>query len=305
MISLRQHAISLVAVFLALAVGIVVGSGFVAERVHSGADSGRVETLEQDKRTLEEQLRAAGAFDEALAPRVLKGQLTGRTVTIITTSDANSADVEGLRGHLTTAGAKSVTFVGITDKLTGGSDGERLRSIIDQSIPAGKTLRPELVDIGARTGDLLGLLLAGDPKTGREQATAAERNGALTALRDAGYLTFTGAAPVPAETTLLVTGGEIAASAGVGGRTVARLAAAYAPRSAGVVVAGATGSARGASAVATLRSDAALGGKLSTVDGVDTASGRLTAALAAIAEKDGRHGAYGTGPGATSATVPA
>jgi hypothetical protein len=70
-------------------------------------------------------------------------------------------------------------------------------------------------------------------------------------------------------------------------------------------VAGRDGSASGTAAVAVTRSDPALTGAVSTVDDIDTQSGRITTVLA-LQELagGGRPGKYGTGQGATAVTVP-
>ena len=58
MISLRQHAISLVAVFLALAVGLFLGSGFIGDSVNSvtGTSRDRIGDLEKERDELNQQL---------------------------------------------------------------------------------------------------------------------------------------------------------------------------------------------------------------------------------------------------------
>lgn len=60
MITLRQHAISLAAVFLALAVGVILGSGLLNDTLLSGlredkrSQQRQIEDLNQDKNALNE-----------------------------------------------------------------------------------------------------------------------------------------------------------------------------------------------------------------------------------------------------------
>ncbi|MFZ2511508.1 MAG: copper transporter, partial [Gordonia sp. (in: high G+C Gram-positive bacteria)] len=61
--------------------------------------------------------------------------------------------------------------------------------------------------------------------------------------------------------------------------------------------------AQGGAPIAVVRADPALAKALSTVDDIAEQPGRVTVVLAAGAIKDGKVGAYGTGPGATSVTV--
>ena len=69
MISLRQHAISLAAVFLALAVGVVLGSGLLSNTMMSGLRDetrnlhNQVNSLNDEKNVLSGKLGSANAFD--------------------------------------------------------------------------------------------------------------------------------------------------------------------------------------------------------------------------------------------------
>src|SRR5690606_15281967 len=108
-----------------------------------------------------------------------------------------------------------------------------------------------------------------------------------------------------ANTALVVTGGPLGEDAGNQGATVARFAAGLAPHGAGTVLVGRDGSATGTAAVAVARSDAALSNAVSTVDDIDSESGRITSVLALSALiNGGRPDRFGIGPGATSVTVP-
>ena len=102
MISLRTHAISLAAVFLALAVGVVLGSGLLSNTLLAGLRDDKhelqdqINTLTDDKNALNEKLNAADEFDSQMAPRVLRDTLAGKSVVIFGTPDANDDDVDSL-----------------------------------------------------------------------------------------------------------------------------------------------------------------------------------------------------------------
>jgi hypothetical protein len=161
------------------------------------------------------------------------------------------------------------------------------------------------VDQGSQAGDLLGiaLLINKDPKV--QVVDDAQRDTVLAALRDTGFVTYGTQHIGPANTALIVTGGGLNDGAGNQGATVARFAAGLAPHGSGTVVAGRDGSASGTAAVAVTRSDAGLRAAVSTVDDVDTESGRMTTALAmSDLINGGRPGQYGVGQGASSVTLP-
>ena len=73
MISLRQHAISLAAVFLALAIGVVLGSGLLSDTLLSGLRDekkdlqGQINTLTDQKNALNEKLGAADDFNTQMS----------------------------------------------------------------------------------------------------------------------------------------------------------------------------------------------------------------------------------------------
>ena len=172
-------------------------------------------------------------------------------------------------------------------------------------VPAGRSLAPPRLDQGSQAGDLLGiaLLIDRDPKV--PVVDDAQRDTVLTALRDTGFITYGADRIGPANTALIVTGGGLGEDAGNKGATVARFAAGLAPHGSGTVIAGRDGSASGTAAVAVTRSDARLTYAVSTVDDVDTESGRITTALALQdLINGGRPGQYGIGQGASSVTIP-
>ncbi len=101
MISLRQHAISLVAVFLALALGLFLGSGFVGDRVNSmtGTSRDRIGDLESERDDLNAKLNASNSFDLAITPRLIANKLKGQSVLVVTAPNAADADVDAVRNR--------------------------------------------------------------------------------------------------------------------------------------------------------------------------------------------------------------
>ncbi|MGV0838190.1 copper transporter [Mycolicibacterium thermoresistibile] len=312
MISLRAHAISLAAVFLALALGVALGSGLLSNTVLSGLHSDKTElqneisSLTDERNALNEKLGAAGEFDAQMAPRILRDTLADRSVVLFRTPDAADADLEGLTRVLRQAGATVTGTVELTEEFVDANSAEKLLSVVNSPIlPAGKQLSTTSVDQGSQAGDLLGisLLIPRDPAVPPVDAT--QRETVLAALRDTGFITYGDQRIDAADTALIVTGGALGEDAGNRGATVARFAAGLAPHGSGTVLTGRDGSASGVAAVAVTRSDAALTDVVSTVDDIGSEAGRITSVLALGALIDGSSpGQYGIGRGATSVTVP-
>ncbi|RPA20015.1 copper transporter [Gordonia sp. OPL2] len=303
MISPRQHAISLVAVFLALAVGLFLGSGFIGDQVNSltGTSRDRLGDLEKQRDELNEQVNAANSFGAAVAPRLIDGTLKGQSVLVVTTPDAADPDVDAVKESISSAGARFSGQIALTDALVRDQNAEQLRTIVDQTIPPGTTLRAELTDSGGRIGDLIGALAL--RRDGQSGATAGDTRLGLQALREGGFIQYADNAVSEADLVVVVAGDALAGDAGAQGQLVGRMAAAMAARGQGGALVGRTGSATGGSPIAVVRSDPSLGNAVSTVDNVDQQTGRITTILVLAQESDGKTGAYGTGPGARAITV--
>lgn len=311
MISLRTHAISLAAVFLALAIGVALGSGLLSNTVLSGLRDDKremqtqIDDLIDQKNALNERLSAAGEFDGQMSQRILRDTMAGKSIVVFSTPDAVDDDVQSLSRMVQQAGATVSGTVGLTEEFVDANSAEKLLSVVNSPIvPAGAQLSTKWVDQGSQAGDLLGiaLLINKDPKA--PVVDDQQRDTVLTALRDTGFITYDGRVGA-ADTALIVTGGGLGDDAGNRGATVARFAAGLTSHGFGTVVAGREGTASGTAAVAVTRSDAALASAVSTVDDIDTASGRITAVLALQDLVNGaRPGQYGVGHGATSVTIP-
>jgi copper transport outer membrane protein MctB len=311
-ISLRTHAISLAAVFLALAIGVALGSGLLSNTVLSGLRDDKKELQNQingltdQKNALNEKLSAAGEFDSQMSPRILRGAMAGKSVVVFRTPDAADDDVDAVSRMAEQAGATVTGTISLTEEFVDANSAEKLLSVVNSPIvPAGAQLSTKSVDQGSQAGDLLGitLLINKDPKI--PAVDDQQRDTVLAALRDTGFLTYGTERIGAANTALVVTGGGLGDDAGNKGATVARFAAGLAPHGSGTVIAGRDGSSSGTSAVAVTRSDGALTAAVSTVDDVNATSGRITSVLAlGDLISGGRPGQYGVGQGATSVTTP-
>lgn len=313
MISLRQHALSLAAVFLALAVGVVLGSGFLSDTLLSSLRdekrdlNAQISGLNDQKNVLNEKLSAANNFDTQLAGRIVHDALGGKTVVVFRTPDAKDDDVAAVMKFIGQAGGTVTGTVSLTQEFVEANSAEKLQTVVNSSVlPAGQQLSTKLVDQGSQAGDLMGLALLANANPAVPAVDDIQRNTVLAALRDTGFITYQATDHMGASNAaLVVTGGSLPQDAGNKGVSVARFSAALAPHGSGTLLAGRDGSATGGAAVAVTRADAGMNSAVSTVDDVDAAPGRITAVLGLHDLLGGGHaGQYGTGHGATSITVP-
>jgi Copper transport outer membrane protein, MctB len=111
-IDFRYHLVSIVAVFLALAIGIIVGATALQGHVEAGLD--RASKLEQRQidsartkiKNQQNQITSDGQFAQAAAPLLLTNLLSGQKVVLVTAPGADGSTVSGITSALELAGAK-------------------------------------------------------------------------------------------------------------------------------------------------------------------------------------------------------
>jgi hypothetical protein len=303
MMSARYHLISLAAVFLALTVGVVLGSTSVSQRLLSvvagDRDSltGQIEQLTEQNAGLQARQRAADSFGTTVAPGVVKGQLTGKRVVLVLAPGADGGDRDAVRQLVTQAGGAVTGELALGDAVIDPARADSVRDLATRLLPAGAQL-PATSDAGALAGGLLGGVLLARPQTGQPQASADQVTAALAGMTQAGFVR-PGPRPAPAQLAVVITGGAAdGQDAPERAATVARLAAELDRAGSGAVLAGRSGAEGPGGAVGVVRADSVTSAALTTVDGLETTVGRVAAVLALREQAEGRSGRYGAGPNA-------
>ena len=116
MVNFRYHIVSLIAVFVALCLGVVLGAGPLQSRISSGltpttSTASSNEALAQAQNNSKIEARAVAE----LAQGRLAGSLNGVSVAIVTVPGSDSSDVASMRDTLGTAGAQVVGEVELTN----------------------------------------------------------------------------------------------------------------------------------------------------------------------------------------------
>jgi hypothetical protein len=307
LISLRYHVISIGAVFLALALGVILGSTTLSDSLLSGISgqkaklADQVTELQAQEASLRAQLDDANSFATGIAPLAIRGTLTKRTVVLVTTSNASKSDEDALKTLLHAAGADVTGELDLTAAFGDPNRADQLRDIVTQSIPAGVQL-PVAADAGTLSGALLGDLLLVNRSTGKTQATNNEQASALSALASAGFIKKQAQIPSAQLAVVLTGGAQSGPTAGDKSTMLARFATQLQKTGGGAVLAGSASSATGQGPIAVVRADKSSGEVLSTVDDVDTPAGKVVTVLALREQTGGKSGAYGTTGTATSPT---
>jgi len=309
-IDFRYHLVSLISVFLALAVGIVLGAGPLKEAIGDQL-TGQVETLRSDKEKLREELDAAEAdvaareaFLSATASQLTAGTITGRRVAFVELDETDGDVVDGLTAHLVAAGAQVAGSVRVSEQWTSESQARYRQALVPsltEYLPSGPGDRSHDADLAralvlslvqlAPEGDVFSpdalqlqrLLSAGEFVTYSEDLEPADMVVVLApAVADPGTTPET---PTSQDETTLLIQQELP-------RAATELAEA-------AVVAGGTGAPLLA---------AIMGGgdatSVTTVGDLDDLTGQVSVPLALAARAAGTVGHFGTGEG-TTAVAPA
>jgi hypothetical protein len=267
-ITLRHHVLTIVAVFLALAAGIVLGGGPLSD---VGAT---VATASKDKdggpAPDSPQATYNESFLSAVAPSMLGGRLAERSVAVVTVPGADERVVTALAEAIAAAGGTVSARYSLTEDLVDPAQ----KSLVD-------TLGSQLLTQQAagavaaeastydRIGQLLGLAVATKVPEGED--VNGKARGIVDAVSGAGLVTKPGEVAQRSPLVLLVLGTD--ADDEGSDAILAGLAEGLAAQATGVVVAGTT--ADGASGqLGRLRADPAAA-TVASVDGVDTTAGRV------------------------------
>jgi len=298
-ISFRYHIVSLVSVFLALAIGIALGGG----PLKGGVDNSLVQDLAARKKLEENQqaqiaeLKAGTTFSDSYArstaPKLLSRTLKGVTVAVVALPDAERSLVTSLGTLVRTSGGRVVGSYRIGSKL--GDDANK--GLVDQlgtqlEVAAPEVTLPEDVSTYQRFGMLLGRAIG--TKTVTRSAYDETSANLVSGFSTAGLFSAVGTPERRADVVLVVTGpGANTDEQAAANEIHSVVADSLAARVRTVLLAGPADGARDGGLIRTVRDDSALAGRLSTVDSAGTGPGGVVAMLAIAADLTEGTGQYG------------
>lgn len=297
MVNFRYHLVSLIAVFLALAVGITLGAGVLQTGIGDSL-SGDLATVRAERDEAREETQRLGRIVNdregaltALGRDASRETLTGRTIGVVVLPGADGADVTAARDAAEAAGASTTTAT-FTDEWA-AVDQSFLQSYSGQLagyVNVSPGTRPEAIVAAA-----LGRTLAEAREPGSEAAVVAE----LLASTQIGFVEFAGGEG-PAE-AILVVGPRVEPEPveGAAERDEASMVASLGAALPTVAL-GATTSERSGLVDGVRSGDAAV----STIDSVGTAPATVSVPLALAAVLTGTHGHYGSATGANAPIPP-
>jgi len=327
-VSVRAHVASLVAVFLALAVGVLVGGvALHATEVHdlrtraTSADADAAAARSSAARDGADSVRS-DEVSVAAVTRLLGARLRGHDVVVVSLPGADPRDRDRLGAGLRAAGASmggdlrlasaavQGDAIGLLGDVAGRLDPRARGAALDRFATvlaqAGTSARTRPAAAGSTQPTISPTI---SPTTPRSQGAApvpavpVSTARLVPTLRAAALLDVGSRVDGAADLAVIVVppGGDGSAVDGATDALTLALARAMAARGTRVLVSGPATSARPGGAVAAVRRDV-LRATVSSTDGLDAAAGPAVAGLALVAP--GPAGHYGSGPAASAPLPP-
>lgn len=304
MMNLRYHIVSLVAVFLALALGVIAGTAAIDHgvvKIYRRANITRTHTIERLSAELADARRAGTVwqgFGDALIPGLARGMLQGKRVLLLLQDSAAGLSAEGVADAVTQAGGVNAGRISFTKKWRLADQASRDQLALAIGVPSGQDVHAVLRNAAAQLAERLA-----------EPAEVQAEADLLGSLERAGFVTLAGLGdgPAPVRGTAVVylsagTPEAVPASGDFGLTFVRKIAGAFPTAVAEPLDAT-------DSLVDHVLDEEALSVSVATVDHVDTAPGRLALIVALRGRVDRlpaehygvRRGAVGVVPSMTGA----
>jgi hypothetical protein len=309
MIDFRYHIVSIVAVFLALGLGLLVG----ATALQPSALGGLIALSQQERqqiaaalaanKELNRQIASNDQWAQVAAPQLLHGLLAGERVVVVEAPGASSQVVSGVSDALAEAGATVSGQIQIQNKFFDVSPAtqQQLTQLAQRFTPAAVNLQGSPVAQASQA--IAGAILT---KNGPGQAVAGERDSTgaalLTAFGAGGFLAVNGHPDARATLAVVIipdTPSSTSLSDPESQRLVT-LAQQLNLAGQGTVVTGSVDGSGPGSAIDVMRNDGRAG-HLSSVDNANHAVGQIVVAWALAEQLRGVSGSYGSTASAASA----
>jgi hypothetical protein len=300
-INFRYHVVSLAAVFIALAIGLVVGTAaFNGPAADALAD--QVGGLRNDNNKLRDEVNhltdeaeQEERFAAEALPALIGNRLAGKRILLVTTTDAGKDYIDGVADALkTVAGAEITGRLSIQKKFVDPANKEELLDLVAELTA---TLQPTVTGLPANSNGvetssalLAAVLMDHDPPI--------DWHAVLTAYKDGSYLIGSDVTG-PAEAVVVLAGDPYTEKDSDKLNGALKTFVEQFDKAGPIVVAGES-TAGGGNLVGTVRGDSALSKPVSTVNNAGSPQGRAAVLLALAEQLEGRSGHYGIGDGSTS-----
>jgi hypothetical protein len=319
-IDFRYHLVSIVAVFLALAIGIVLGStelqGNTIDvlRTSSNALKNELDQSNAERGLAQQQVQTSNTFLQTAEPRLLADELTGQRVVLVTEPGASSTVISDLKQAVGLADATFTGQVSIQPKFndlsgtTQASLGQINSAMATTDNTSLATPSNQQTLAQQQAAQLIGTaILATSAAAETSGISTADATTLLGAYAQAGYISITPAVTDRATLAVIVTPDTAPADGQNDPATQVLLAIAqeFAGESAATAVVGSQpGASAAGSAISVLRASS-VASLVSTVDNTDSTIGQVSTMWALSQQLHGQKpNSYGISGASAVSPVP-
>jgi hypothetical protein len=310
-IDFRYHIVSIVAIFLALAVGLVLGTTTLNPVLTKNLNS-NVKALTADKQALrnqlstsEQQLAHAGAFISAVQAPLISGRLAGHKVLLVAAPGSSSSLRKTMAKAVADAGGQVTGQIGITADYLDPTNQTRLGDVVNSVAPGTVTLTKGGSSWQRAAELLASLLLVKAPGDSTAAPTPnPQADAALTALSQGKFIKLLTNVVTQADLALVISDDavdpqpspSVSSTPGPSTDSLLDLVGAVDSAGNGTVVAGTADATKGTVLSAVRASGTS--DTVSTVDSADSPQGTVQVVYALAAQLRGDSGSYGVNSGA-------
>ena len=312
MIDFRYHIVSLISVFLALAVGIILGAGPLKETIGDQL-TGQVDQLREEKESIRGELDTATTdranledYVTASSKRVAKDTLAGRRIAVVQVGDVSDDLFDSVEQEIGYAGGTVTARVAVGDAWVAPDQADARQSYATSLAEYVPDDKKDLQSDKLLAAALVTALSEKSPTNADELSSNAEL--ALEVLDGANLVDLVRYTPEPVDAVIVVDASNVVEDSesepdfSAASALYMNIPEAAARGTEGVVVT--TNKVVDTDLVSTIRENSSVLKLVATVSGVNTPVGRLNTPLALSAAIGGKVGHFGFEASAT-ALVPA
>lgn len=301
MISFRYHLVSLICVFLGIALGVVIGTAALngavvgdLRRQNTDLKKSPADAANQNQ-ALQARANAANQLAQAFGVRISNKALAGKKVVLVGLPGASKTMKEAIGTQITGAGGTVNGSVQLSKDFDDPKRGNDIQSLATSGAHPITLQLPQTDNAGTLAGSLLGFVLLG-------HGSATDITSVLAGFSTLNMLQVESGATTGSNAAVLVGPGGLA-KGDEGGAMLLSFITEFGTAGGPTVVAGDAASANDNGVLELIRSDGSAQKAVSTVDDADSALGQLTVAMTVADVLSGRKGNYGDANGA-DALVP-
>jgi hypothetical protein len=310
MIDFRYHLVSIVAVFLALSLGLLLGSTELKPYVQKGlqglskTEQRQIDALLGEKQQLQSQIGSENQFAQANAPAMLQNVLAGQRCVLVLAPGAAGSVTSGVAQALQTAGASVTGQLQMQAAFfdTSAATSQKLTQVAGQYAQSAGVILAGTAQ--AQASELLAHLIMtqggpGQPLPGERDQVSVQ---AVQALAGAGFVTKSGQPWNRATLAVVIIPATPQSTDDTNPESQALVTLAQQLNLAGLgtVVAGTVAGSGPGSAIDVMRAGGRAG-HLTSVDNADYPIGQIVVAQSLADLQHGRSGSYGVTATASAA----